>query len=174
MDTFRLHQSTTQLPPKINKCLDQACDSYDFKMPFTNNHQETLKRHRLIAYKTWKWHSTPGATSEVPGKENARGPGFCFIWVRVGPRVSRAPALLVNLKQKSRDLKFRKRKQVAQKVRIEINPRGSSGSSGSWMTKCLFQPLERMPLPSKLKSRTCIIKKGGNVRACTASMPYTL
>lgn len=31
-------------------------------MPFENNHQETLKNiYRFIIYKTWKFHSPPGA-----------------------------------------------------------------------------------------------------------------
>lgn len=42
--------------------LDLPCGSYDYKMSFSNNHQETLKKKRFITSRTRNYHCIPGAT----------------------------------------------------------------------------------------------------------------
>lgn len=44
-------------------------------MPFSSNHQETLKRYRFITYKTWKLHSTPETTQGGHREEKVKGRG---------------------------------------------------------------------------------------------------
>lgn len=97
--------------PINNQCCVRTspCDSYyDGKMPFSNNHQETLKE------KGYSWQDLGIAQSEDAGREKERrreSLGFCFYWgPGWGPKVSRAHSL----KQDSRNL--RRNKQVAQMV----------------------------------------------------------
>lgn len=125
------HPTTSKRKKKSMVWLDQPCGSYDFKVPFTKTIRKPWKDTGLLLIRPGNYTAHLEPHSEAPGKEDAGGPGFCFIWVRVGPRVTLAHALPVNLKQKSGNLKFRKRKQVAQKVSIEINSKSRSGSSVS-------------------------------------------
>ena len=116
----------------------------------------TLKMCRLITYRTWKLHSTPGATQQGLGGEQEkgeRGLGFCFHWCRGlwGLGFPRNHSFLVNLKHKSQNLKDRKRKQtsspIGQLLKLtkisqtkELSAGGCLALSGwmAWLTKCLL------------------------------------
>lgn len=53
---------------------------YDCKIPFSTTHQETLKKYRLITYKSYT--ADLGLYIEVIGgnREPTQGLGLCFYW----------------------------------------------------------------------------------------------
>ena len=59
----------------------------------------------------WKLHAPAGTTQHIHGSRVEKsGLGFCFYWNwGCRPRVSRAHSLLVNLKQKGKNLKYGKK-----------------------------------------------------------------
>ena len=79
----------------------------------SNDHQETLKETRFITYKSWKLHDIPGAICQGHRWreiENMWVWASAFIGVMDWwPRVGQTHYLLVNLKHKSRNLKYRRK-----------------------------------------------------------------
>ena len=131
-----------------------------------------------------------------PGNSTAYlGPRGSGGWERervLGPEVllfmgvkSRAPSLLVNLKHKSRNLKWKRKNKWSKWSVIEINQdlynKGAWVREGSlavylvvWPAMTLFEivitevdaSLKWMPSQSKFKSGTCITKKKTNSSQC--------
>lgn len=63
---------------------------------------DNFEENRFIIYKTWKFHSTPGAVPKVMGRECARAGDSAFIEVQ--SRILGVHSLFVNLK---RELEFK-------------------------------------------------------------------
>ena len=113
----------------------------------------------------------PTGPGNYTATQRVLGPGLLLLLgLRVGPRVSQARSLLVNLKHKSRKGK-KKKKQVAQMVSYWNQPRslkrGASVREAVWLSiqpcgwLCVYrQPsLKWMPRRSESKSGTCIAKQ---------------
>ena len=76
-------------------------------MPFSNNHQETLKTKSLLFTEPENYTVHLGPHREVVGRErvSAQAWGSAFIGVEGGPMVFQVHSLLVNLKPKGGNLK---------------------------------------------------------------------
>ena len=130
----------------------------------TNGNFEGKKR---VYYRPWSVQGMPVGTLGGEGQRDRVGLGFCFYWCRRwGPW---AHSLLVNLKHKSRNLKWRgKKKWPKLYQQISLKQRGLRGEGGLdfiWSRAgrpCVYPrqlSLKWMPQQSKLKPGTYIAKR---------------
>ena len=108
-------------------------------MPFSNNHQNTLKKLKVyylqdleITLHTWGY-TVRSQIERVRERDRVHGPwALLLLGSRVGPRVLWAHYLLVNLQHGSGNLKHGKRKKGTQifEVSCDLQNKGVSVGEG--------------------------------------------
>ena len=125
----------------------------DYKMPCSNNHQETLGKEKIYCLQDldMTWH-TWGSTGRSQTEKLRTDLGFSFYWGwGWGPWVASVHYLFMNLKHESGDLKQGKKKQKVTQMVSYWNQQRSLNKGASigkghlglylviWLAVCILQ-----------------------------------